>query len=167
MSTSDPSFAINGKVKGSYLRALDDIGRALNYLKIDAMPDHAAFLYSYLASEKLARIMHGVFSRRKKGEIFCKGAKTPAASTIYSYSKQLGCDMTKTEIDQIFDFYNNQSARKLRDRFVHEIGPSHANDIVKRSITLVPIMKRFLNSRIALSQLLTNNREETTNSKKS
>ncbi len=161
MMLDDPSFAIDGRVKGSYLRALEDIDRALNHLQIEAMPDHAAFLYSYLACEKLARIMHGVCNRKKKSDVFRKGASTPTATAIYTYSQQLDCYVSRTEIDQIFNSNNNQSARRLRDQFVHEIGPTHAKDIVNRSRTLVPNMKKFLDCRAALIKRLTSNPQQT------
>lgn len=154
MSGTDPSFDTDGTVKGSYVRAIEDIERALDYLRVDKMSDHAAFLFYYLSCEKLARIMKGICSNMKKKEIFKSGGTTPGAADIYKYSQQLNCHVKQSDIDWIFDREKSHSARKLRDNLIHEIGPSHAKQIMAHSQNLVPRMRAFLECRGIVVQYL-------------
>ena len=155
MSNSDPSFDIDGRTKGSYVRATDDIGRALDTLKVEELPAVASFLFYYLSCEKLAKIMKGVCKGKKKSEIFNPRSRTPDTNSINNYSKQLGCKMIKNNIDCIFASNRQKSARWLRNQIAHEIGPSHAKQIVNEAPRLVPKMKKFLECRKDVVQCLT------------
>ncbi len=154
MLDPDPSFDTNRNTKGSYRRATDDIGRALKQLRINDMPDVAAFLFYYLACEKLAKIMKGACLGKKKDEIFEARGGTPSASKICSYLQQLNCTFQEENINSIFDKDKKYSARWLRNNIVHEIGPSHAKQIVEHSRNLVQKMKLFLRYRKSVVQYL-------------
>ena len=154
MSKSDLSFDIEPRSKGSYRRALDDIGRALLILKADRLEPVASFLFYYLACEKLAKIMKGVCKRKKKTEMFKRNSQTPNIDEIEAYSKQLGCKISIHDIGDIFSGSNLNSARYLRNQIVHEIGPSHAKQIVNEAWRLVPKMQRFIECRHAVVQYI-------------
>ncbi len=159
MSSSDPSFDIDGHPKGSYVRMIEDIGRALDYLKVEQMPPTSAFLFYYISCEKLAKIMMAICQRKTRAEIFGQGSYTPGAGDIRDYSQRLECNVRLSDINCIFDSKNKHSARKLRDIFVHEVGPSHAKQIVDHSPSLVPKMKNFLDSRGTVIQFIKTNAE--------
>lgn len=75
------------------------------------MPDVAAFLFYYLACEKLAKIMKGVSSGEKKDKIFGVRRGTPAASKICNYLQKLNCTFKEEDINLIFDEEKKYSAR--------------------------------------------------------
>jgi len=154
MSKFDSSFDLRPRSKGSYRRGVDDIFRALNTLRVDELKPVAAFLFYYLACEKLAKIMKGVCTGKKYKEIFAPNSRTPSAEDIRKYSNQLGGKAAGADFDAIFDRKRKNSARSLRDKIIHEIGPSHAKQIVNAAPSLVPKMKKFLKYNDAVIQYL-------------
>ena len=154
MSRQDLSFDINPRSKGSYRRAADDIERALSILNADKLEPVASFLFYYLACEKLAKILKGVCTRQNKTQIFSRASHTPSANEIEKYLKHLGCKTPKSDIDDIFVSGHENSARSLRNKIIHEIGPTHAKQIVNEASRLVPMMKNFIESRHVVVQYL-------------
>lgn len=140
----DPSFDPDPKRKGSYIRATIDINKALDILNVKEMLEQAAFVYYYPACEKLAKIIVGICHKDKMSEVFNRHSHTPSATDIHFSLQQLGCNADISDIKSIFDSNNGLSARKLRDKFFHEIGPTHALQIFNNSNKHVQKMKDFL-----------------------
>lgn len=144
MVANDPSFVKDGRVKGSYKRALEDIDRALDYLNANKLRHQGAFIYYYLACEKLAKIMKGVCCNKPKKDVFNSRSPTPSASDICQYVKKMGGSVNQNDVESIFDSRTPNSARVLRNNLFHEIGPSNAKKVMMHSSELLPKMKRFL-----------------------
>ena len=152
-----PSFDNDPKRKGSYRRAVDDIYHALELLKVGNMEPVEAFLFYYLACEKLAKIMKGVCEKKTYKEVFRKGEGTPYPKDIKRYLKKMNCAFVEKEIGMIFRSRGKPaSARNLRDRLIHEFGPSHARKVAHRAHELVPMMRNFLQCRKAVVDYLGN-----------
>lgn len=126
---------------GSYHRRLNDVFVALIELKIDKLPDEGAFIFYYLACEKIARIMIGI-TDRKPGPSHFKGIR-PRSSNILKACSSLVPEIPKNEIESIFRD-EKLTACRLRDQLVHDIGPTHVEQIVKNSAHLNRIMRRFI-----------------------
>lgn len=152
---SGPSFSINPKTKGSYRRAAEDIDRALKQLNIKKMPGVASFVFYYLACEKLAKIMYGVATKKRKTAVF--KSNTPRWNLIADYSKSLGCSVSRSDIESIFSSKITRSGRNLRNNIIHEIGPAHAKQIAAEAPVLVPKMKSFINCTSEVVNCIVNN----------
>jgi len=159
-----PSFSTDPKAKPSYRRAADDIGRALRVLKAEVLSEVGMFLFYYYGCEKLARLMRGVEKRieiryvypktkeEEKKQKELKTVGTPRATDIYRYAKLMGFDISKEDICNIFCSKN--SAKALRNQFVHEMGPSHAKMIRDEAKSLVPKMQKFIKCRSSLIEYI-------------
>jgi hypothetical protein len=56
-----------GHVGGTYRRRLDDAFKALDRLKVEKLPPAIAFIFYFLACEKIAKVMVGI-RQRKPGQ---------------------------------------------------------------------------------------------------
>ncbi len=164
---NDPSFDIHPRTKGSYRRRLDDIERALKNLNLEPSSSSGSFLYYYFASEKLARLLIGINKRRPASYYFepsdgqkrAGGLRTSEVISAVAYFGRPICD------DDLFWIFHWTcagpewealvrrsvdlkpkvlSARKLRDRIVHDFGPTHALQVAEHAEFLVPKMKKFI-----------------------
>jgi hypothetical protein len=144
MVEPDHSFDANPKQTGSYWRAARDIYRALDKeLKVDQLPEPAAFMFYYIGCEKLAKIMKGVVTKKSYAAVF-GNRKTPKPKEIKRYLACLGCQFPTGDVEAIFDPNDPSSARYLRNDFLHEVGPTHAKLLVKGAPHLVPKMRKFI-----------------------
>jgi hypothetical protein len=126
---------------GSYRRRLNDVFIALKKLEIDKLRDDGAFIFYYLACEKIARIMIGITNRKPGPSHF--NSIQPRSSNILKACTSLTPEIPKKEIESIFRD-GKLTACRLRDQLVHDIGPTHVEQIVKNSPHLNGIMRRFI-----------------------
>ncbi len=73
---------------------------------------------------------------------------TPKSYDIYQYAKSMNFNISKDDIEKIFGTKN--SAKALRNQFVHEMGPTHARMIRDAAKSLVPKMQKFIECRSSL-----------------
>lgn len=137
----------NPKSKGSYRRRLDDAFVALDCLKVDSFRPEAAFIFYYLACEKVAKVMIGI-SRRKPALSYFKKINV-RVSDLTIASKFLSCGISKGDIEAIFSDIPT-SACHLRNKLIHDIGPTHVFLIQKSAPNHVNRMRKFLRCRKAI-----------------
>lgn len=140
---TDNSFDISPAAKGSYRRRTDDIFRALKILNADGLSPVAAFLFEYYACEKLAKIMIGVNAKNPASDYFGSKNYQLRINNIKGAALGLACAATDQDIDQVFA-YDLTSARLLRNKIAHDLGPTHAQEIRDNAKRLVPYMRKFL-----------------------
>ena len=171
---NDPSFDINPKSKGSYVRRAQDINRALALLKIDSLSGVSAFASYYFCSEKLAKIIIGVENKEPASKIFGPNG-TLKIQSLKKSCRSLNLPVSEDEIDWIFNAKCSgtgwdklissliangsslKSARWLRNKLVHDIGPTHVSLIQKQEKALIPKMKKFLQCTEEIVEYLSSN----------
>lgn len=125
----------------SYHAAIDDIRRARK-LRAGDMRRIAEFLVAYYGCEKLAKAIVGINARR--GVRRAMNDK-PSASEIEKAANELGIVFPRTpDWFKIFGNKADTTARKLRDKLVHELGPGYLKKALGRYPTLMPMMEGFL-----------------------
>jgi hypothetical protein len=146
------SFSKNPNEKGSYLRRLQDIERGLSELGINRISPTGQFIYLIAACEKLAKIMYGASGGRDSKTIFhhTHVLSLPATKHFCKVRKVI---ITEAELEFIFG-NNAQSAKSLRNSLLHEIGPTNARNISKKSDSLCKVMRKFLKSRAIIEEYI-------------
>jgi hypothetical protein len=132
---------------GNYRRRIEDIPVAIKTLDDRAaLLDAANFLVLYFACEKLAKSMIGIdedepveqaFDRRYMPTERIKKAASKAAITF-----------SDDEITRLFEYQKvpkeATSGRALRDRAVHDFGPTNIGNAARRGKILTDLMRKFL-----------------------
>ncbi len=139
----DPSFEADPNKKG-YRRALNDINLVFDLLGIEAAPPNVSFLHYYFGAEKVAKAIVGISKRYPSKRPISK--KEFCVEEICRAIDDIDLTFDKLAIEDIFG-NSPLSARKIRNRFVHQIGPSHAMQIRDNAVRLVPMMKDFVERR--------------------
>ena len=173
---ADPSFDIHPKTKGSYRRRAEDIDRVLRNLRLEGLSREATFLIYYFACEKLAKIIIGVSTKKPASNYFEKNYSL-RINNIKLSCKKLGTPVSEEDIDWIFtsacdgpkwklflssapdtwilsSLKSPKSARWLRNKMVHDIGPTHAKLTRQHAMFLNRKMKKFLSLSTAVVRYL-------------
>lgn len=175
---TDPSFSIHPQTKGSYRRRAEDIHRALVQMKVRNLPSDAAFIFNYFSCEKLSKIIIGVSTRQPATKVFKIGYGLNI-NNIKSSCKNLSLNIREEDIEWIFNSqcndnrwkhllltHNNspsapndaKSARWLRNKIVHDMGPSNARRVQEHANFLNAKMEQFLKLSAPVVHLLASQR---------
>jgi hypothetical protein len=127
--------------KGSYRRRLDDVLVALAKLQIDKFREEGAFVFYYLACEKVARIMVGLTDKKPGASHFNK--IKIRSSNVMKACASLRSGILKDEIELIFR-NDKDTACRLRNQLIHDIGPTHVVQIIQNAARLNNVMKKFI-----------------------
>jgi len=173
---ADHSFDIHPKTKGSYRRRAEDIDRVLRNLRLEGLSREATLLIYYFACEKLAKIIIGVSTKKPASNYFEKNYSL-RINNIKLSCKKLGTPVSEEDIDWIFtsacdgpkwklflssapdtwilsSLKSPKSARWLRNKMVHDIGPTHAKLTRQHAMLLNRKMKKFLSLSTAVVRYL-------------
>jgi hypothetical protein len=151
MPTAKIDYAVErqGNVGGTYRRRLDDAFKALDRLKVEKLPPAVAFIFYFLACEKIAKVMVGIRQRKpSQGPRFDK--INPRCSDIFKAAEFFGtAHISDDDINAIFvgDKINRFSAYALRNRLFHDFGPWHVKEAQEHAPKLIEAMQRFLKFR--------------------
>lgn len=139
----DQSFTADGGVKGSYYRRIEDIARALDALRVSELPPAIQFLAYYFACEKLALAIVGI-QRNKSAKVAYEGQQVRLGQ-LKQATRELRLSMGQEYLESLFSANPlTRSARVLRNKLVHELGPTHVKHIVDDGPSFIPKMKQFL-----------------------
>jgi len=121
----------NGKkVKGTYLRRIEDIQIALDWYGADQLSAAAKFVAYYWACEKLARAIIGIADKKPAGEIFLEDKPAPKSVTpnLARVREKLGkleIPFDEARLKLLFEPQENvqkpTSAKRIRDRLFHDL----------------------------------------------
>ena len=179
-SIANSSFDVHPNTKGSYRRRAEDITRALQRLRVEDLSSAVAFLIYYFACEKLAKIIIGISNKKPASRYFDKNYSLHI-NNISSSCKKIGVPITDEDINWIFvsrcdnekwrsflrSHHQNssssnytKSARSLRNKMVHDIGPTHSVLVREHASFLISKMKDFLSFSEVVIRFLTTGQKD-------
>jgi hypothetical protein len=145
----DWTFSINPRVKGTYSRRLSDIRLATGKFSTAKLPidSPARFLGYYFGCEKLAKATLGIARLWPAEKAFHH--KTPLdLEQLKTAVKKLGISFSEDDLTQIFGTQPAPTkptlGREIRNRLIHDFGPSNVDYAKVGATTLTPIMQKFL-----------------------
>jgi hypothetical protein len=148
----DPSLAPDADRKGSYYRRIEDIQRALDTdaLRVGALPPGVQFLAYYFGCEKLARAIVGIHKKWPASVAFSHYTRLHLRE-IQEAAGALGLSVAKDDLQSLFGGAGNDvadskqpTARALRNRLIHDLGPTHMTQLAEHARSHNPKMKTFL-----------------------
>jgi hypothetical protein len=132
--------------KGSYRRRIEDADNVIQNLKPGALLEAATFLALYFACEKLAKGLVGIRHRMTAEEAY--GLKFLRLAKVKEAAETVGIPFSDDELDRLFEVQKPPkqatSGRTLRDRAVHDFGPTNIRQAAERGGPLIPLMTKFL-----------------------
>ena len=134
------SLSKDPKRHGAFLRRIQDIDRTLLLLDLDKEPDHIRFIMGYLACEKAAAIMQAMHEG-KPSKVLDRPYKVSSDKLIKA-CRHLGFVIDNATIHAIFDEPPMPSARNIRNKFLHNMGPTHLSHCRRPDMT--KLMNKFL-----------------------
>lgn len=152
----DPSLKPDPDRKGSYYRRIEDIDRALKKLEAASLPKAVQFATYYFACEKLARGIVGIHLRRSATEAYRHSTtkKYLNLDNIKSAAAALKLSISPDDLEYLFATFSkqnllpasqcNSSARVLRNKLGHDLGPSNIEKILNHADFIIPRMNKFL-----------------------
>lgn len=146
-------FSIERKPEhGSYRKRLNDAFDALERVSSEKLGPVATFVFNYLTCEKLAKVIVGIASGKPgAGEGFSRIKLR--TNNIISACELLGCGLDKRDINSIFSD-SDGSACRLRNKLLHDFGPTHVRQVQAAAPQLNEKMKVFLQCRHAVVKYL-------------
>jgi len=145
----DWTFSVDPRLKGTYRRRLGDIRLATGKFSTAKLPDGSAarFLGYYFGCEKLAKAILGIARLWSAEKAFYY--KTPLdLDQLKAAAKQVGIRFSDDDLTKIFGTQPVRArptqGREIRNRLIHDFGPSNVDYAKVAARTLVPVMKRFL-----------------------
>ncbi len=145
----DWTFSINPRMKGTYSRRLSDIRLATGKFSTAKLPidSPARFLGYYFGCEKLAKAILGIARLWPAEKAFHH--KTPLdLEQLKTAVKKLGVSFSEGDLTKIFGTQPVPTkptlGREIRNRLIHDFGPSNVDYAKVGAKTLTPIMKKFL-----------------------
>jgi hypothetical protein len=119
---------------------MQDIDRTIKALKLNREPHHIRFIMGYLACEKAAAIMQAMHAG-EPSRILDRPYSVKSGKIIRA-CRHLGFEVSDATIHAIFDDHPKQSARTIRNKFFHDMGPTHLDEL--RRPDLIKLMGEFL-----------------------
>lgn len=144
----------NSEGKGFYYRRLEDIPKALCLLLLSETPLALRFIVLYAAAEKMAWNLIGLSGERPAFELDDK-LGGPNLDNLKKAAISIGLSVSKDDLDLLFknrkdfeaagirDSYT-LSARRLRDGFFHDLGPTKIANIERMAPTYIPLLEAFI-----------------------
>jgi hypothetical protein len=146
-----------GGLGGTYRRRSDDAFRALNAMDVGRLPPEVAFIFYFLACEKIAKVMIGI-ARGKPGRGPAFSKMKWQYSDLISAAKRIGCSnhVSDDDIKAIFvrEQVNRFSANAIRNRLLHDFGPTHVIEARMHAPRLIKAMQRFFECRTRIISIL-------------
>lgn len=143
------TFSADPRVKGTYCRRLSDIRLATGKFSTAKLPvdSPARFLGYYFGCEKLAKGALGIARLWPAEKAFYH--RTPLALDQLKVAlKNLGILFPDDDLIKIFGTQpvpnKPTQGREIRNRLIHDFGPSNVDHAKAAVKTLVPVMKKFL-----------------------
>lgn len=169
----DWTFSTDPRVRDTYCRKLGDIRRATGKFSIEKLPvdSPARFLGYYFGCEKLAKGALGIARLWSAEKAFCH--KTPLdLDQLKSALKKLGVLFSDDDLTKIFGTQPVRNkptrGREIRNRLIHDFGPSNVDHAKAAVKTLVPVMRKFLGYDRQIEEYVVNlNKQHAISSKKS
>jgi hypothetical protein len=146
------------KVKGTYVRRINDIQLALDKFCVGQLPAPAKFVAHYWSCEKLGRAIVGIAGEKPAHEQFPEDKQGPPIDDVLVREKlnDLGIQFDHNALRRLFEPQKKAlkptSAMRIRNRLFHDFGPTQVDRVIEHEPTLVPIMLNFLALR---SQVIT------------
>jgi len=124
---------------GNYRRRIEDIPAAVIALNDRAtLLDAANFLVLYFACEKLAKAMIGIDEDKPVEQAFDR--RYMRIENIKKAARQATITFSDDEITRLFEYQepprDATSGRALRDRAVHDFGPTNIGNAARRVSSL-------------------------------
>jgi hypothetical protein len=145
----DWTFSANPRTKGTYSRRLSDIRLATGKFSTAKLPadSPARFLGYYFGCEKLAKAILGVARLWPAERAF--DHKTPLdLEQLKTAAKKLGIAFADPDLTKIFGTQPAPAkptfGREIRNRLIHDFGPSNVDHAKAAAKVLTPTMMRFL-----------------------
>ena len=141
----DWSFEPDPDLKGSYYRRLEDIPEALAKFDVTTLPDNSPA--QFVAAEKLAKAIVGINKARSAQKAFARhvAVKLPE---IKSAARSMRLKVSEADLDALFEhqthFPQPSSAITIRNRLLHDFGPTQVSHIRQHAPRLIPIMVKFI-----------------------
>lgn len=147
----DPSLKPDPRRKGSYYRRLEDVDRGLQNLRSGGLSAPVRFFVDYFGCEKIARGLIGIHAQLPASKAYHHG-KTLCLAEIQDAAAALALPVSSDDLQWLFADFKEQrllqtstpgisySARCLRNKVMHDFGPSH--------IALVAAHAPFLNPKL-------------------
>lgn len=155
----DWTFSVDPRLKGTYHRKLGDIRLATGKFSTAKLPDGSAarFLGYYFGCEKLAKGILGIARLRSADIAF--DHKTPLdMDQLKAAVKEVGVRISDDDLAKIFGTQLARAkpaqGREIRNRLIHDFGPSNVDCAGAASKTLEPVMKRFLGCERTIQEYL-------------
>lgn len=145
----DWTFSINPRTKGTYSRRLGDIRLATGKFSTAKLPSDspARFLGYYFGCEKLAKAALGIARLWPAEKAFYH--KTPLdLEQLRTAIKKLGIAFADPDLTNIFGTQPAPAkptfGREIRNRLIHDFGPSNVDHAKAAAKVLTPVMMKFL-----------------------
>lgn len=150
------SFKPNRDQIGSYYRRIDDIALGLEKMEVTQQPNAAVqFTMLYFGCEKLAKAMVGIhlthpapdaFHRHNRFELSKLTAACDALAPSFPKDDLFYLFADKGELPKLaaIDPSVGWSARELRNKLNHQLGPGNVRRILKRAPIMLPKLTAFL-----------------------
>jgi len=150
-----PSLKPDGERKGSYYRRIEDITHGLRMIEVDTNKNDAVkFIAYYFGCEKLARGIIGIHLRNPAIDAYHHRNLFLLADLEVS-NGAMGLSISTSDLLYLFaDFRDlprlhavdpsSSSARLLRNKVGHDLGPTNVQKILNHSQSLIPKMQAFL-----------------------
>ena len=148
-----PSLKPDGRQKGTYFRRIADIPVALERLGARALPPVPRYLALYFGCEKLAKAVVGIEQRAHANNAYEAKMKLAAVKSAVA---ALSLPANVAQLEWLFAGKTEQthlqgrtallnaSARVLRDKLVHDFGPTNVDRIAAHARFHLPMMEAFL-----------------------
>lgn len=156
INVMDPSLKPDPTRKGSYYRRIQDIQRGLDALEVEKLPDTLKFFAYYFGCEKLAYGIVGIHKRLSACTAYRTKKNPLRLDEIKQAVTALGLQFNLSDLEWIFADYFEQvnlqsssamcknSARYLRNKVGHQLGPTHVELVKLHAPFHLPIMRTFL-----------------------
>jgi len=145
----DWTFSANPRTKGTYCRRLGDIRLATGKFATAKLPSDspARFLGYYFGCEKLAKAVLGIARLWPAEKAFYH--KTPLdLEQLRTAIKKLGIAFADPDLTKIFGTQPAPAkptfGREIRNRLIHDFGPSNVDHAKAAANVLAPLMMKFL-----------------------
>jgi hypothetical protein len=153
----DYSNERQGALGGTYRRRLDDAFRALDAINVGKLPPEVAFVFYFLACVKIAKVMVGI-SRGRPGRGTVFSNMKWHCSDVIRAAKHIRCGALVSD-DDIKNIFAGErvtlfSANAIRNRLVHDFGPTHVIEARTHGPRLIKAMQRFLECRTPIISIL-------------
>ena len=145
----DWTFSISPRIKGTYSRRLSDVRLATGKFATAKLPNDSAarFLGYYFGCEKLAKAILGI-ARLWPAEKAFHHKTLLDLEQLKTAVKKLRIAISDEDLTKIFGTQPVPTkptfGREIRNRLIHDFGPSNVDYAKVGAKTLTPIMKKFL-----------------------